>query len=55
MEPKKASVQIKTSNGSTLNINNVDPNYIFTAIVIPMPPDKLHFTIKINNIDYVKN
>ncbi len=49
---QKASVQIKTSGGNTVNINNVDPgtssNYSSYAI------GQVTFTIKIKNIDYVK-
>lgn len=49
---EKASVQIKTSSGNTVNINNVDPgtssaysNYAAGQIV---------FTITIKSIDYEK-
>ena len=49
---QKASVQIKTSSGSTSTINNVDPgtstpfsNHTVGEITV---------TIKVNNIDYVK-
>lgn len=49
---QKASVQIKTSGGNTVNINNVDqgtssPYNTYAA-------GQTTFTIKVNNIDYVK-
>ncbi|MES2558211.1 MAG: hypothetical protein V4590_00615 [Bacteroidota bacterium] len=47
---QKASVQIKTSGGNTVNINNVDPgtaspNASYASGIVM-------FTIKVNNIDY---
>lgn len=49
---QKASVQIKTSNGSTTNINNVDPGT--SSPYSSYAAGDITFTIKVNNIDYVK-
>jgi hypothetical protein len=49
---QKASVQIKTSNGSTVNINNVDPGT--SSPYSSYTAGQVTFTIKVNTIDYVK-
>ncbi len=49
---QKASVQIKTSGGNTVNINNVDPST--SSSYNSYAAGQVTFTIKINSIDYVK-
>lgn len=49
---QKASVQIKTSGGSTVNINNVDPGA--TSDYASYAAGQTTFTLKINNVDYAK-
>jgi hypothetical protein len=49
---QKASVQIKTSGGSTVNINNVDPGT--SSAYSSYAAGQTTFTIKVSNIDYVK-
>ncbi|MSP58223.1 MAG: hypothetical protein EXR17_05100 [Flavobacteriaceae bacterium] len=49
---QKASVQIKTSGGSTVNINNVDPST--SSSYSGYAAGQVTFTIKVNNVDYVK-
>ena len=49
---QKASVQIKTSGGSTVNINNVDPGT--SSAYSSYSAGQVTFTIKVNNVDYVK-
>ncbi|MFM2385661.1 MAG: hypothetical protein RL660_418 [Bacteroidota bacterium] len=49
---QKASVQIKTSGGSTVNINNVDPNT--ASNYSSFAAGDVTFTIKVNSIDYTK-
>ncbi len=49
---QKASVQIKTSGGSTVNINNVDPGT--SSPYSSYAAGQVTFTIKVNNIDYTK-
>ncbi len=49
---QKASVQIKTSGGSTVNINNVDPST--SSTYSSYAAGQVTFTIKVNSIDYVK-
>lgn len=47
-----ASVQIKTSGGSTVNINNVDPST--SSAYSSYAAGQVTFTIKVNSTDYVK-
>lgn len=47
----KASVQIKTSGGNTVNINNVDPST--TSEYSSYAAGETTFTITVSNIDYV--
>jgi capsid portal protein len=47
-----ASVQIKTSNGNTVNINNVDPGT--SSPYSSYAPGIVTYTIKVSGIDYVK-
>ena len=49
---QKASVQIKTSNGNTVNINNVDPNT--SSPYSSYAAGEVTFTITVSNINYVK-
>ncbi len=49
---QKASVQIKTSGGNTVNINNVDPGT--SSSYTSYAAGQTTFTIKVSNIDYVK-
>ena len=49
---QRASVQVKTSGGSTVNINNVDPGV--TSDYANYAAGQTTFTLKINNIDYAK-
>lgn len=49
---QKASVQIKTSGGNTVNINNVDPGT--SSSYTSYASGQTTFTIKVSNIDYVK-
>lgn len=49
---QKASVQIKTSGGNTVNINNVDP--ATSSAYSSYAAGQVTFTIKVNTIDYVK-
>ena len=49
---QKASVQIKTSGGSTVTINNVDPGT--SSSYSSYAAGQVTFTIKVNNVDYVK-
>ncbi len=48
----KASVQIKTSNGSTVNINNVDPST--TSAYASYAAGEITFTITVNSNNFVK-
>ena len=48
----KASVQIKTSNGSTVNINNVDPGT--SSPYASYAAGTITFTISVNSINYEK-
>jgi hypothetical protein len=48
----KASVQIKTSGGNTVNINDVDPGT--SSGYSSYAAGQVTFTIKVNSIDYVK-
>ncbi len=49
---QKASVQIKTSNGNTVNINNVDPTT--SSAYSSYAAGQVTFTIVVNNTNYVK-
>ena len=49
---QKASVQIKTSNGNTENINNVDPGT--TSPYTSYAAGQITFTIVVNSTPYVK-
>ncbi len=49
---QKASVQIKTSGGNTVNINNVDSGT--SSAYSSYAAGLTTFTLKVNNIDYVK-
>jgi len=49
---QKASVQIKTSGGNTVNINNVDPGT--SSPYSNYAPGLVTFTISIQSMDYVK-
>ena len=49
---QKASVQIKTSNGNTVNINNVDPGT--ESVYSSYAAGQVTFTITVSNADYVK-
>ena len=48
----KASVQIKTSGGNTVNINDVEAGS--TSAFSSYAPGETTFTIKVSNVDYVK-
>lgn len=48
----KASVQIKTSGGNTVNINNVDPGT--SSSYASYSPGLVTFTITVANNDYVE-
>ena len=49
---QKASVQIKTSGGNTVNINNVDPGT--SSAYSNYAPGQATFTITVKSVDYVK-
>ena len=49
---QKASVQVKTSGGNTININNVDPGT--SSAYANYAPGQVTFTITVNNTNYVK-
>lgn len=48
----KAGVQIQTSNGNTVNINNVDPG--ISSPYSSYAAGQVKFTLKINGVDYEK-
>ena len=48
----KASVQIKTSGGNTVNINNIDPGT--SSAYSSYAPGQVTFTITVKSLDYVK-
>lgn len=48
---QKASVQIKTSGGNTVNINNVDPST--SSPYSNYAPGEVVFTITVSNVNYV--
>ena len=47
---QNASVQIQTSNGNTVNINNVDPGT--SSSYSNYAAGQVKFTLKINGVDY---
>ena len=49
---EKASVQIKTSNGNTVNINTIDPGT--SSAYSSYAAGQVTFTIKVSKIDYTK-
>ena len=49
---QKASVQIKTSNGNTVNINNVDPGT--SSAYSSYAAGQVTFTITVSSTNYVK-
>ncbi|MFN3444863.1 MAG: hypothetical protein ACK44D_03915 [Bacteroidia bacterium] len=49
---EKASVQIKTSGGNTVNINNVDPGT--ASAYSSYASGEVTFTITVKSVDYVK-
>ena len=49
---EKASVQIKTSGGNTVNINNVDPGT--SSVYSSYAPGQVKFSITVKSVDYVK-
>jgi len=49
---QNASVQIKTSGGNTVNINNVEPGT--SSSYSSYAAGLVTFTLKVNSIDYVK-
>jgi hypothetical protein len=49
---QSASVQIKTSGGNTVNINNIAPGT--TSAYRSYAPGQVQFTITVSNNDYVK-
>ena len=49
---QKASVQVKTSGGNTVNINNVDPGT--SSDYANYAPGQVTFTITVSNVNYVK-
>lgn len=49
---QQASVQVKTSGGNTVNINNVAPGA--TSDFASYAAGQTTFTLKVNNVDYVK-
>ncbi len=49
----KISVQIKTTGGNTVNINNVDPGT--SSPYTSYAAGNVTFTIKLNGADYVEN
>jgi len=49
----KISVQIKTTGGNTVNINNVDPGT--SSPYVSYAAGNVTFTIKLNGTDYVEN
>ena len=50
---QKASVQIKTSGGNTVNINNVDPGT--SSEYSSYAKGQVTFTITVKSVDYVKS
>ena len=49
---QRASVQVKTSGGNTVNLNNVEPGA--SSDYASYAAGQTTFTLKVNNIDYAK-
>jgi hypothetical protein len=49
---QRASVQVQTSGGNTVNLNNVDPGT--SSDYANYAPGVATFTLKVSNVDYVK-
>ncbi len=49
---QRASVQVQTSGGNTVNINNIEPGQ--TSDYANYAAGRATFTLKVNNIDYAK-
>jgi len=49
---QRASVQVKTSGGNTININNIDPGA--TSDYGSYAPGQVTFTVTVSNNNYVK-
>lgn len=49
---QRASVQVQTTGGNTVNINNIDPGV--TSPYASYAPGRVTFTLKVNNVDYAK-
>ena len=49
---QRASVQVQTSGGNTVNINNVDSGA--SSDYAAYAAGKATFTLKVNNVDYAK-
>ena len=50
---QRASVQVQTSGGNTVNINNIEPGQ--TSDYANYATGRATFTLKVNNIDYAKS
>ncbi|WP_143434683.1 hypothetical protein [Hymenobacter roseosalivarius] len=49
---QRASVQVQTTGGNTVNLNNVDPGT--SSDYASYAAGQATFTLKINNVDYTK-
>ncbi|GAB3241856.1 hypothetical protein GCM10027346_37740 [Hymenobacter seoulensis] len=49
---QRASVQVQTTGGNTVNLNNVDPGT--SSDYASYAPGQATFTLKVNNVDYAK-
>jgi len=49
---QRVSVQVKTSGGNTVNLNNVDPGV--SSDYASYAAGNTTFTLKVNNVDYVQ-
>ena len=49
---QRVSVQVQTSGGSTVNINNIDPGK--SSDYANYAAGRATFRLKVNNVDYVK-
>ncbi|GAA4355281.1 hypothetical protein GCM10023185_17970 [Hymenobacter saemangeumensis] len=49
---QRASVQVQTSGGNTVNLNNVDPGV--TSDYASYAPGNATFTLKVSGVDYAK-
>lgn len=49
---QRASVQVQTSGGNTVNLNNVDPGV--SSDYANYAEGRATFTLKVNNVDYAK-